>query len=79
MFDPAVAGRVQTLFNMLVFIASTVFQSGVGIIIDQYPALGDGSFNPEGYKTALLVLAAINGASLLWYMLYRRKKNEVIY
>lgn len=79
MFDSHLAGRAQTLFNMLVFIASTVFQSGVGIVIDQYPIAGDGGFNPAGYKTALLILAAVNAASLLWYMCYRRKKNEVTY
>ena len=79
MFDSHLAGRVQTLFNMLVFIASTVVQSGVRIIIDQYPPAAGGGFSPEGYKTALLILAAINAASLLWYMLYRRKKNEVTY
>ncbi len=79
MFDTKLAGRVQTLFNMIVFIASTFIQSGIGVIIDQYPLMEDGGFNPQGYSTAILILAALNAASLIWCMLYRRKKNEIQY
>lgn len=79
MFSPEMAGRVQTLFNMIMFIMSTVFQSGVGIIIDQFPVVEAGSFNPEGYRISLLVLAAVNAAALLWYAFYRRKQKEVTY
>jgi MFS family permease len=79
MYDYSLSGRAQTLFNMIVFIISTLIQSGVGWIIDRYPAVDGGGFNPEGYKTALLLIVAINAASLLWCMLYRKKKHEIEY
>jgi hypothetical protein len=78
MYDYGLAGRVQTLFNMIVFIFSTVLQAGMGWIIDQYPAVESG-FNPDGYRTGLLIIAALNAVSLLWCMFYRRSKNEIQY
>lgn len=79
MYDYSLAGRAQTLFNMIVFIVSTFIQSGVGWIIDLYPKVEGMGFNPDGYRTALLFIAAINAASILWCMFYRRNKNEINY
>jgi predicted MFS family arabinose efflux permease len=79
MYDYSLSGRAQTLFNMIVFIVSTLIQSGVGKIIDLYPTVDGGGFNPQGYNTALWFIVTINAASLLWCMFYRKNKREIEY
>ncbi|HBA64052.1 MAG TPA: hypothetical protein DCZ20_09380 [Lachnospiraceae bacterium] len=79
MFDAKLAGRVQTTYNMLVFIMSTVIQSGVGWIIDMYEPMADGSYNPQGYKVALIVLVAALALSIIWCLFYRKDKDEIQY
>jgi MFS family permease len=79
MFDAQLSGRAQTTYNMLVFIASSVIQSGIGIIIDMFKPLANGSFNPTGYTIALTIIFALLFLSILWVVFYRRSKNEIQY
>lgn len=79
MFDAKLAGRVQTTYNMLVFVMSTVIQSGVGWIIDLYEPMADGSYNPAGYRVALIVIFAALALSIVWCIFYRRSKKEIQY
>lgn len=79
MFDSKLAGRVQTAYNMLVFVMSTVIQSGVGWIIDLYEVTEGGSFNPQGYSVALTVIFAALLLSIIWCICYRRSKQEIQY
>ncbi len=79
MFDAKLSGRVQTTYNMIVFVMSTVIQSGIGAIIDLYEPLADGRFNPAGYNTALTIVVVALALSIVWAIFYRRSKNEIQY
>lgn len=79
MFDGKLAGRVQTTYNMLVFVMSTVIQSGVGWIIDLYEPVSGGGFNPQGYRTSLIFICVSLFLSIMWCIFYRRSKKEIQY
>ncbi len=70
-FPPALAGRVNTAINLLVFVAAFALQWGAGAIIGQWPATADGRFAAEGYRLAFALMLAGQGLSLLWFALYR--------
>ncbi|MEL7608119.1 MAG: MFS transporter [Bacillota bacterium] len=76
MYDYSLSGRVQTLYNMLVFVMSTVIQSGIGMIIDLYERV-NGSYNPQGYSAALIVIVVLLAFSVVWALTYRKNKNEI--
>ncbi len=78
MFAAGMSGRAQTMYNMLVFIMSTVIQSGVGFIIDLYPEV-NGGYNPMGYTVSIYVLAGILAVSILWALAFRKKHDEIHY
>ena len=78
-FEVSMSGRAQTMYNMLVFIMSTVIQSGVGMIIDMYEPTADGGYSVQGYTTAILILAAILAFTVLWAVFFRRNKKELRY
>ncbi|MGH8741162.1 MAG: MFS transporter, partial [Burkholderiales bacterium] len=67
MVSPEMTGRVATASNMLMFIASFLFQWGIGAVLKLYPA-ADGQYSPEGYSTALFLLAALQVAALAWLL-----------
>ncbi len=74
-FPPALAGRVNTALNLLVFVAAFAGQWGMGAIINQWPAPGGGYAEP-GYQLAFglaLVLQLISWAWLLIKSLERRR------
>ena len=66
------------MYNMLVFIMSTVIQSFVGIIIDMFEPTATG-YNPAGYTAAILVVTAILAFSVIWALVYRKKYDEIKY
>lgn len=74
-FDPAMAGRVNTSINCLMFAGSFAAQWGVGLIINQFPLSADGSYSPAAHQTSLAVMLAIQLAGLLWYVLRKAKMD----
>lgn len=79
MYEPALSGRVQSTYNMYVFIMSTVIQSGMGFIIDLFEPISETTYNPQGYHVSILILAGILTFTILWAIFYRRDKNEIQY
>lgn len=79
MFDEKLSGRVQTTYNMIVFVMSTVIQSGMGAIIDIYEPVAGGGFNPKGYTVSLSILVTSLVISILWVIFYRRNKETIDY
>lgn len=65
-FPPALAGRVNTALNLLVFVVAFAGQWGMGAIIDQWPAAGGGYAEP-GYQLAFGL--ALAGQLLTWLWL----------
>ena len=65
-FPPALAGRVNTALNLLVFVAAFAGQWGMGAIINRWPAAGGGYAEP-GYQLAFGL--ALVGQLLTWLWL----------
>ena len=63
---PALAGRVNTALNLLVFVAAFAGQWGMGAIINRWPAAGGGYAEP-GYQLAFGL--ALTGQLLTWVWL----------
>jgi MFS family permease len=74
-FAPAVAGRVNTTLNCLMFSGSFAAQWGVGLIINQFPQAANGHYSPAAHQTALGIMLAIQLAGLLWYFLRKAKMD----
>jgi len=73
MFHRKLAGRVITLYNLLVFLSIFAIDWVVGIIIDMWPPVG-GNYNPAGYKVGILILFAINALTIVWMLGFRKGK-----
>ena len=75
LFPPAMTGRVNTASNVLMFGCSFAFQWGVGAVLRLYPS-EPGRYAPEGYSTALTILAALQVAVLIWLLPLRQKPES---
>jgi len=75
LFPPAMTGRVSTASNVLMFGCSFLFQWGVGAVLRLFPA-DAGRYAPEGYATALTILAVLQLASLAWLLPLREKPGR---
>jgi hypothetical protein len=54
------------------FSISFLFQWGVGAVLRLYP-VADGQYSPQGYGTALTILAVLQLAVLVWLLPMRQK------
>lgn len=75
-FPAALAGRVNTALNLLVFILAFVGQWGMGVIIEMWPVTAAGSYAPEGYRAAYLSVLSFQVVALAWYFIYRRTETR---
>ena len=71
-FPTEMTGRVATASNVLMFSFSFLFQWGVGAVLKFYP-VADGQYSPQGYSTALTILAVLQLAVLAWLIPMRQK------
>ncbi len=71
-FPPALAGRVITGLNVMVFSVSFLAQWGIGAIIDLWPKTASGGYAPDGYRAAFAVMLALQVLSLLWTAVFRK-------
>ncbi|MDL2263489.1 MFS transporter [Synergistaceae bacterium OttesenSCG-928-I11] len=76
LFDDDEVGRVLSLLNFTIFVASFAMQWLVGAILERYPTAPDGGFSPAGYSTGLVILTATGAAAVahLAFCLRRRGK-----
>ena len=72
-FPAALAGRVNTGLNLLVFIAAFAMQWGVGVIVNQFSTDTPGSYQPEGYAVAFSVLLLLQLLPCAWYYISKRR------
>jgi predicted MFS family arabinose efflux permease len=75
LFPPAMTGRVNTASNVLMFGCSFAFQWGVGAVLRLFPS-EPGRYSPEGYASALGVLAVLQLATLAWLLPLREKPGR---
>jgi len=66
-FPPALAGRVNTGINLLVFVAAFICQWGIGAIIHLWPPNAGGGFATEGYLAGFFVMLMLQVAAALWF------------
>jgi MFS family permease len=71
-FAAALAGRVNTALNLLIFVAAFGAQWGIGAVIDCWPPAVDGGYAAAGYRTAFGALLVLQTAAASWYWLAGR-------
>lgn len=71
-FPTALAGRVNTCLNVLVFVAAFSLQWGIGAIIRSWPPDASGGYPAVAYDTAFACLVVLQGLGIGWYALFRR-------
>ncbi|WP_302795122.1 MFS transporter [Cloacibacillus evryensis] len=64
LFDAGETGRVFSLLNFIIFLASFIAQWLVGIILNFYPIV-DGHFAPAGYRLGLSMILVMNIAAVI--------------
>src|SRR5690606_9556554 len=79
-FTAALAGRVNTALNLLVFIAAFAGQWGVGAVIDRWPPTPAGGYAAAGYRTAFGLLLVLQMSAAAWFWIAgglrtRRKRS----
>jgi MFS family permease len=72
-FAHALAGRVNTAYNFVVFVVGFAAQWGIGAIIDLWPPIAEGRFAPAGYRTALGVMVCFEIAAFAWLIVMNRR------
>lgn len=65
-FPARLAGRVNTVLNLFVFLGAFAAQWGIGAIINLWPHTETGRFAKEGYSAAFATMLAIEVAAALW-------------
>lgn len=76
-FAPALAGRVITAANLLMFVTAFALQSGIGAFLTLYPLDGGTGYSAQGQRTALLLITAAQGLALAWQIWPRRRAVAV--
>jgi predicted MFS family arabinose efflux permease len=73
-FPPALAGRVNTVLNLFVFVGAFAAQWGIGVIINLWPHGADGHFAAEGYSAAFATMLVLQVLGLAWVPMARAFK-----
>lgn len=74
-FPQRLIGRINTGQNMLIFVTAFAAQWGIGAIIDLWPPLAQGRYDPEAQTTAMFVMIGLEAAAFVWFLWPRRKAN----
>ena len=65
-FTVRYAGRAMTGLNLLLFLGAFLIQYLVGAIIDLWPPGPGGGYHPDGYRTAIWLVALLIVLALGW-------------
>lgn len=74
-FAGAVAGRVNTALNLMVFIGAFAIQWGIGLVIEFWELPDGAGYDPAGYKVALLLVGILQVLAFLWFIRPVRQKG----
>jgi predicted MFS family arabinose efflux permease len=72
-FPPALAGRLNTALNVLVFVAAFAVQWGIGGVIEAFAALFPALPASAGYRAAFALTIAAQIAGCVWFAAFRRR------
>jgi len=73
-FPAALAGRVNTALNLLVFIAAFIGQWGIGAIINRWPAEAAG-YLLQGYQAGFGVVLILQALAFVWFVTAGRRQS----
>ena len=68
-FPTHLAGRANTAQNMLSFIGAFAVQWGIGAIINMWPELAGGLYDPAGHQAALMTVIGIEILAFAFFLL----------
>ena len=71
-FPSALAGRVNTALNLLVFVMAFIMQWGVGYIINLYTSSRPNQYSTDGFQMAFSILIGIQLIAMIWYLVTKR-------
>jgi predicted MFS family arabinose efflux permease len=72
-FPVRLVGRVNTAQNMMVFIGAFAAQWGIGAIINMWPPVSEGRYDPAAHQVAFFVMIGLQLAALGWFLIARYK------
>ena len=72
-FPAALAGRLNTALNVLVFVVAFASQWGIGVVISRW-AEAFGGDPANGYRAAFTLMLALQAATTLWFFVFRREQ-----
>ena len=75
-FSASLGGRVNTLQNLCVFSSAFAAQWGVGAIINLWPQIGEGRYDPAAHQAAFLTLIALEMLAMTWSFWPRRARGD---
>jgi hypothetical protein len=62
------AGRSNAALNLLSFGVAFATQYGFGAVLDLWPSIKAGSYDPQGYRAALAICFTAQVLALLWFL-----------
>ncbi len=73
-FPAHLAGRANTGLNVFVFLAAFGGQWGIGAIIDQWPPVTGGFYDPQAYQAAFALMLGLQILAAIWFLISGEKK-----
>ncbi len=74
-FPPQLAGRVATALNGSMLVLVFVLQNVIGWILDLWPRLATGGWDPAGYRWAVGATLAMQLAATAWIVIFRPRRR----
>ena len=74
-FPAHLTGRANTAQNMLSFIGAFAAQWGIGAIINLWPELADGQYDPAGHRAALMTVIGIELVAFAYFLMPLRRTS----
>lgn len=72
-FPVALAGRLNTALNVLVFVVAFATQWGIGVIVSRWTEAFGGD-PASGYRAAFTLMLGLQLAATLWFFAFRREQ-----
>jgi len=74
-FPPELQGRVATAINFSMLVLVFLLQTGIGAVLDLWPRLPDGGWNPAGYAVALSGTFLLQALAAAWIVVARERRR----
>lgn len=72
-FPAALAGRVNTALNLLVFLTAFLMQWGIGAVLHHWEDPVSRLYDPQGYAWGFAIVAGLQLLALVWLLVWNRE------